>query len=99
MESLIGRSPQNEVKLVVLRFLGILLGYRKKDKHKEVKVIMCVRIWMCMLYMDVYAVYGCVCCIWMCMLYMDVYAVYGCVCCIWMYMLICMRSVCVLVLG
>ena len=36
--SLIDRNPQNEVKLVILRFLGILLGYRKKDKHKDSKV-------------------------------------------------------------
>jgi len=34
---------------------------------------------MCLLYMDVSALHGCVCSTWMCLLYMDVSALHGCV--------------------
>lgn len=38
VQCLTERTAQHEVQLILLRFISILLGYRKKDKHKDAKV-------------------------------------------------------------
>ena len=38
VQCLTERTTQHEVQLILLRFISILLSYRKKDKHKDAKV-------------------------------------------------------------